>query len=197
MKTGWIMSLGLILLSITAFGNGKAGAASPPGPYYATPSWDLTSPTKKRFVVLSNFGNNAVLDRETGLVWEKVPSTALFLGGPPSGTIGGLYAYEHCEELSLGNRKGWRLPSTYELMSLVDTSVSAIPKLPAGHPFLLPPPNGDGLTNFWSSDPYYPGFASAGLRRTVDFSYGESGVAGWPIPNYVWCVRGGSDSNHE
>lgn len=47
------------------------------GPYYATPSWDQTLPSNTRFIVLSNFGGQAVLDRETGLVWEKSPSAAV------------------------------------------------------------------------------------------------------------------------
>ena len=39
--------------------------------YHATPSWDQTLPAATRFIVLSNFGGQAVLDRETGLVWER------------------------------------------------------------------------------------------------------------------------------
>lgn len=43
------------------------------GPYYATPSWDQkvqcdTQATCPRFIVLSNWNSEAVLDRETGLV---------------------------------------------------------------------------------------------------------------------------------
>ncbi len=45
------------------------------GPYYATPSWDQSLPVTTRFVVLTNFASDAVLDRETGLVWEKAPSS--------------------------------------------------------------------------------------------------------------------------
>ena len=37
------------------------------GPYYATPSWDQTLPPASRFLVLSNFANNAVLDRAVEL----------------------------------------------------------------------------------------------------------------------------------
>ena len=53
------------------------------GPYYATPSWDQQLGST-RFIVLSNWvdanfpsGGAAVLDRETGLVWQRSPSTSL------------------------------------------------------------------------------------------------------------------------
>lgn len=41
----------------------------------STPSWDQTLPSATRFIVLSNFASAAVLDLETGLVWERPPST--------------------------------------------------------------------------------------------------------------------------
>ena len=46
------------------------------GPYYAVPSWDQTLPAAQRFIVLANMNQEAVLDRETGLVWQRTPGSA-------------------------------------------------------------------------------------------------------------------------
>jgi len=56
------------------------------GPYYATPSWDQklqcdTQATCPRFIVLSNWGGAAVLDRETGLVWAVPEHESVRLAG--------------------------------------------------------------------------------------------------------------------
>src|SRR5262245_48646993 len=112
----------------TSFGFISAPAyaqTTAPGPYYATPSWDQTLPASSRFIVLSNMGGAAVLDRETGLVWEKSPSTS---------TQDWPGAFSHCLNLNTGGRTGWRLPSVQDLLSIVDRSQSS-PALPSGHPF--------------------------------------------------------------
>src|SRR5689334_977946 len=103
-----------------------------PGPYYATPSWDQTLPASTRFIVLSNFNSEAVLDRETGLVWERTPSTD---------AVNWVFAQNHCESLRTGNRMGWRLPTLEELHTLADPSAGNVslhqPFLPVGHPFSI------------------------------------------------------------
>src|SRR5262247_1142304 len=66
----------LVAVGVLALAAEPAAAQTlAPGPYYATPSWDQSLLPSTRFIVLSNFNNEAVLDRETGLVWERSPST--------------------------------------------------------------------------------------------------------------------------
>jgi hypothetical protein len=67
MKRSLSRTFGLISLGMIGLASGPAGAATTAnGPYYATPSWDQTLPASTRFIVLSNFASEAVLDRETG-----------------------------------------------------------------------------------------------------------------------------------
>ena len=95
------------------------------GPYYATPSWDQKI-TTGRFVVLANWNNEAVLDRETGLVWMQTPHPfAVF----------GFVAGSICLNTSTGGRRGWRLPTAHEIGSLLAPTATVGPPLPAGHPF--------------------------------------------------------------
>jgi hypothetical protein len=142
-------------------------------------SWSNVIPAAKRFVILADFNNEAVLDRETGLVWERSPSSNLnYWAG----------ALSECVNKVVGGRKGWRLPSVHELSSLLDPSVSAPgPILSNGHPFL-----GIIQESYWT--------APINLQRTtsafawiVNFSNGtvEEGLATTDTGvHYVWCVRG-------
>src|SRR5258706_10011688 len=74
-------TVGLAASALVGFtANPAGGATTAAGPYYANPSWDQQLPASTRFVVLSNWidaahpsGGAAVLDRETGLVWEQSP----------------------------------------------------------------------------------------------------------------------------
>jgi len=182
MKHRLLYTLGLIVLVMVAFSASPAGAQTvAPGPYYATPSWDQQLPAFTRFIVLSNWGGAAVLDRETGLVWEKSPSTAgVNWGG----------AHRRCNQLYLGNRKGWRLPTLQELTSLVDPSVpSPGPTLPPGHPF------SNVQTFYWSatSDADYPATEAwyVLIGYVIPYAPGQVGVHPKDWGQFVWCVRGG------
>ena len=183
MKRRLLPAFGIIILVIMGFATSPAEAASGVGPYYPMPAWDqtiaCTTPAPcPRFIVLTNMGSAAVLDRETGLVWEQSPNTNTF------DWYGALY---YCNNLTTGNRKGWRLPTAQELASLVDPSV-AYPELPlpSGHPFAaLSAP-------YWTSTTKaLPDYNSL-YALTVNFSTG--GVVDGYIKSslqHFWCARGG------
>ena len=121
-----ILSYSAVIISLGLTASTALAQTTANGPYYATPSWDQTLPSNTRFIVLLNMNSEAVLDRETGLVWEKSPSQT---------TRNWNDSIEHCSVRNTGGRMGWRLPTMPELFSLVDPSQSS-PALPVGHPFL-------------------------------------------------------------
>src|SRR5215467_13153760 len=129
MKRRVLLTATLVVLGTIALTTTLAQAQTTSnGPYYATPSWDQklqcdTLATCPRFIVLSNWNNEAVLDREAGLVWETSPATGRVTGWTA--------AREACINKRVGGRKGWRLPSVHELTSLLDTSTG----IPTGAPF--------------------------------------------------------------
>jgi Protein of unknown function (DUF1566) len=181
MKHQLLYALGLISLGMIGIASGPAGAVNANGPYYATPSWDQKLPASTRFIVLSNWNNEAVLDRETGLVWERSPST----------TAGFKWdaALNECAQRTVGGREGWRLPSVQELASLTDLLTPAPgSRLPAGHPFL-----GVQATllssHYGSATTYAPDTSEAWIITfaTGGFTSHSDKISG----TYVWCVRGG------
>jgi hypothetical protein len=182
MKHKLLTALGPIILGLVVFVAIPAMAGPPTGPYYAVPSWDQTFPASMRFIVLTNMSSEAVLDRETGLVWEKSPSTS---------TSNWEDAQRLCNSLTTGRRLGWRLPTIQELASLVDTSVpSPGPTLPSGHPFSNVQPS-----NYWSATTIA---GNTSFAWGVNFYYGVVATVDGPgqvnkdFPqNYRWCVRGG------
>jgi hypothetical protein len=172
MKHKLFCTLGFMVVAVMGFAANPSGAATAAGPYYATPSWDQTLPASTRFIDLTNMPG-AVLDRETGLVWEKVPST---FGSWGNASI-------HCVQLNLGGRKGWRLPTIQDLASLIDPNQSN-PALPSGHPFTV-------LSSFfWSATSSAPGTTGA---WGVNFSNGDVLNIFDKAADILrtWCVRGG------
>ena len=63
-------------------------------------SWSNVIPVARRFVVLADFNNAAVLDRETGLVWEQAPATTA------QGWYGDIAAPITCLDKNVGGRRG-------------------------------------------------------------------------------------------
>ena len=153
-------------------------------PYLAPPAWGQTLPANVRFVILSNFGSDAVLDRETGLVWSRRTVA-------PEVTESSADAL--CRSLGMGNRMGWRLPAIAELQSLLDLSVpvTSEPRLPVGHPFLLSPLV--TLQLYWASDTFPLSTGPARMRVRLDT--GASGLA-TQNRSALLCVRGAAEAGH-
>ena len=173
MRNLWKGVLGLSMIGMW-LGVSAPAQADSVGPYYATPSWDQTLPAATRFIVLSNFASAAALDRETGLVWEKVPSTSTFDDW--------FNASNYCLDLNTGGRTGWRLPALPELMSLVDRSQSN-PALPGGNPFTVQ------SAGYWSAT---SSASNTAFAWRVGFGNGNVGRDPRSNPhNRAWCVRGG------
>jgi len=72
-------------------------------------------------------GGEAILDKQTGLTWSRNVHIAN-VAKPWQEAV------KFCKDLEIGDRKGWRLPTKEELITILDTSQSD-PALPAGHPF--------------------------------------------------------------
>lgn len=169
----------------------KLDPGTAPAPTFKTldqipPTWDQLLPGSVRFKVVFS---GAVLDKETGLVWERVPSQTLYTA---------LLASDACVKKIVGPdrqpenpdpspyRFGWRLPTVQELASLLHIGGSGDPMLSPNHPFDL------GTRRiFWSST---ASAAAAGSHWFVGFSAGIGGqVQVLPDGNSfpAWCVRGG------
>lgn len=137
-------------------------------------------PAAQRFVILSAFNSDAVLDKETGLVWEKSPQTTIARWSA---------ARRICTEKNVGGQKGWRLPSLPELRSLVDPSVAPPgPTLPPGHPFLAVQ-----SAVYWSETRVGENPSGA---WAVHFGLGGGSVfINWAHDVQVWCVHGGMNAD--
>ena len=175
--------LGVLALGLLAGGALTARPAQAvDGPYYAKPAWDQSLPAATRFVVLTNWASQAVLDKETGLVWEKSPDATLRLWS--AATLA-------CATRKTGGRKGWRLPSIHELASLIDPSVpNPGPALPPGHPF-----TNIQFGDYWSATTIVEINNPRTSAYLVRFNFGYV-IYGLKDNNaiHAWCVRGGMNA---
>lgn len=138
--------------------------------------WHNAYPSTQRFDILAAFKHDAVLDKTTGLVWEKSPHTA---------TVTYNEARRFCVGRMVGEQKGWRLPSPIELRSLVGPIRGlSRPHLPPNHPFRNVQP-----TSYWAlvsetDHGPYGKHVDAFLGNVLSFLK----VKMFSFP--VWCVHG-------
>lgn len=137
-------------------------------------NWQEAHPAAQRFVILPDFNNEAVLDKDTNLIWERSPTPTPVTWNEARST---------CVTRTTGGQKGWRLPAPADMRSLVGPAVdSPIPNIPPGHPFLNIQP-----TSYWTvvpeaNQPSYARYVDAFLGNVLSF------VKVYTYP--VWCVRG-------
>ena len=137
-------------------------------------NWQQAHPADRRFMILPTYSNEAVLDKETGLVWELAPQAAAVTWNE---------ARVLCTTRGTGGQKGWRLPAPSEMRSLVGPAVDAPgPNLSPGHPFLNVQP-----TSYWTvvpeaNQPSYAKYLDAFLGNVLSLTR----IYTFP----VWCVRG-------
>ena len=203
-NVAWLLLGGIALFwAVTTFVGvvfgGDLDPPGPPGPTMKTldeipPSWhqklaaDDGAPgpnppagcNSSRFKCVLD--DEAVLDLETGLVWDRSPDT---------GTSAWYAAVANCTNREVGGRKGWRLPTAAELGTLVDATQAA-PALPSGHPFI-------NVQNaiYWTAT---TDAGSTTRARAVAFNVGITYYVFPKTTNYNWwCVRGatgGYDGGH-
>jgi hypothetical protein len=186
-KAGWIIAA-LLGITLVASWTGviSAGSLDPPGPVGSTMkslddipgSWsrmlsaDGVDPcaTERFDCVLGS--DEAVLDLETGIVWEREPS---------DNTLDWDSAIRACHDRNAANRMGWRLATVSELLSLHEGG--SADGLPTGHPFDL----GVVGDQFWSSTRN-----TVSDTRSMRVDIGDASVADDLIAtaHRAWCVRG-------
>jgi len=162
-------------------------------------TWLKITEATQRFQLLANFNNEAVLDRETGLIWQQCPDVTtvpfmldnLFTG----------FAVGNCYAATTGGRTGWRLPSLEELQSLGDPNRA--PFLPNSAPFCNTThldPNG---AEYWTTTTAKNITEPTGVNyivnsRTHNLAYRPKHVAvSSSAVARAWCVRTGTGQNIE
>jgi len=203
-------ALGLATLATPALA-GDLNPSGPPAPTMKTldeipGSWHRILPAAQRFRLVMPAVDpgcvndppisicvplpQAVLDLETGLVWEESPGDANRDGVVDAADARSWgNAHFTCIRTTTGGRQGWRLPTIHELMSLMDPGAGTF-----AHRFSsVPPPSLAAL--YWTAT---TDVADPGKALTVNAS---GSVFASPKPSsvdggfhlLVWCVRGGNE----
>jgi hypothetical protein len=165
----------------------RGGSLDPPGVPGSTmldlselqPSWHQILPSNNgagdgcsstRFQCV--MGDVAVLDKETGLVWQRTVAA----------DSADVVSFTMCETMALGGRYGWHIPTVAEMRSLLDDSAD---HLPDGHPFV-------GVLTA-SPDIFWTNTRSTGVVFILNLDAPDQ----YPSDNGTgmyrrWCVRGGT-----
>ena len=126
--------------------------------------WDTNNPSATRFTTAFP---GAVLDNNTGLVWEQAPD-----GAPRNwATV------------------GWRLPSMVELISVQDGSPAPVAPFVPGTVF-----TGVQLIGYWSATTFAGGPTDAWVvffSSSSGLDHRSKAIDGF----YAWCVRGGMNAD--
>ena len=128
--------------------------------------------------------DDLVLDKSTRIIWAR------------NGNLAGVTktwqdAMQYClNDVTLGNTKGWRLPTIEELQSVQDVS-QTWPYLPVGHPFTN---YCTGQCGYWSSSTREDDSAKAYVHYYWDEEYNTIGWADKTDTDfyYAWPVLGGN-----
>jgi hypothetical protein len=190
MKTRLCVTVVSALIAVAVFlPLSFAGDLNPPGPPASTmktldqipPTWDQSLPadngeadgcnsTRFKCVMLGW----AVLDRETGLVWERSPQFNWVNSW--TNTVNSCYG-------KINPHGGWRLPTVEELTSLRVSGGG----LPEGHPFQNIHVATD--TAYWTIT---AGDTDSSQAFAVPFYNNVPWKSDKTLQNYAWCVRGSS-----
>ena len=131
-----------------------------------------------RFECLDDWSNALVLDRETGLVWQRSPIGSF----PATWSVANSQCLNYATTSVYGFKLGSRLPTYEELVSLAFVTALS-PWLPPGHPF----------TGVLTDDVYWTAStANDGSNTARAWSF--DGIPSSELKtntNYFWCVRGG------
>ena len=123
-------------------------------------------------------GGEAVQDKQTGLIWVRNANII-------KKAVPWWEAVNFFQDLEIGNRKGWRLPTKEELITLLDTSQSD-PALPEGHPFKNVKMS---QTRYWTNTAYEGNRDSVWV---VGMSVGKVQDNLKLFDAYIWPVLGGN-----
>ena len=179
---GLVASVLCLLLGTLPAQAAKPGS-SPTDLSGVTQNWDTKLPNDSRFTILPDFNNQAVRDNETGLVWERSPSTS---------QASWYDAIRVCWQRQVGGRMGWHLPTIEELSTLVDSTTPAPgPALPTGHPFI----NVIASTYWSTTTDVRVQFLPTQAWEVRFGNQGQVGDSGKDNPQYFWCVRGSGNGD--